>query len=1006
MIIHYKCNTSQGLFKELALNIKKSSNSIFQKHRVLGAGFSLKSFLTHYIAQENGIAANISFERVDSFFSGVLRLVDSKAFDFNMVSDIKATQIIHEALLEQDFTKEFNFIASYYKDDYQKSFGLAQEVSKLFSRYVGYGLDYLQAWQKQSLCNQGNEDEKWQAKLWNIYRSKLHKLELLDKYDRYCFLSEAMAKEQVDLNKLKSYTPVIHIVNPQKLTPLEVKLINALEGYVDIYVYSCELPEQNKSVLQKQWQLNTTSFLNQKVTPIYTSNTGDSLLNELQDNLVCKQGQIIKTDNSLQIHGHYTIYREVEGLYNFLLHQSITTELGIMQSRDITVYCNDLKSYLPAIGYFFSKKQNRIPYSIIGLTNALDFNPLKALKDILFLDQQSLKPNDVVSILEYPCISDRFKIGEIAQIKKWINSSNIRFSYLGDFEQETHLVSWKNGLDRILYGSLIGEQTTFDNCRLTLDLAEGSVLEDFICFRYFVDNLYKYTKASESEKTVAAWINYTKELVNFFFDIENQSEIQEFITKIDQLEIGSELEISFSQWLLYLKPLLSSDLVYKKASNSGVRFVDLASAEVLTSQTSAVLGLNYDTFPRSVHTVDFDLLKDYDPRSNLYGAQVDKNTFLQILLNSNKTLYLSYISNSPKDNSELPSSIVLEQLLDYVDIEQQKNLSVFHPLHGFNSKYNNSADLISYTTQEQSLVNFKEKLQVIDQETESESTIKIRRFVSFFKDSFKYYTLYKLGLFDSDDIEDLPDCELFDLTELQNWHLRNWSFQNACDTSELNEQELEEILLDFKVNGQLPLATLGSIKFKAALQKGSGALKAFFERTKDIEPKEVAINKVFALENTQITFIDTLRVFDSHYYGFSTSSDLGKTIFSWLVECYFLFESNAIDNATLLYNFKESYKEINMDKQKLDGILSDKVMQELLEFFYQGNNELLPFVICEGHQEFKDWGFFSEFLTEQRYPSTYMAQELNKATVVDNPEFLEQFLSNNNFLASILKKVN
>ena len=67
---------------------------------------------------------------------------------------------------------------------------------------------------------------------------------------------------------------------------------------------------------------------------------------------------------------------------------------------------------------------------------------------------------------------------------------------------------------------------------------------------------------------------------------------------------------------------------------------------------------------------------------------------------------------------------------------------------------------------------------------------------------------------------------------------------------------------------------------------------------------------------------------------------------------------------------------------------------------------LLPFVICEGHQEFKDWGFFSEFLTEQRYPSTYMAQELNKATVVDNPEFLEQFLSNNNFLASILKKVN
>jgi len=72
---------------------------------------------------------------------------------------------------------------------------------------------------------------------------------------------------------------------------------------------------------------------------------------------------------------------------------------------------------------------------------------------------------------------------------------------------------------------------------------------------------------------------------------------------------------------------------------------------------------------------------DYHP-GDRSKKEADKSLFLDTLMSAREKLYLSYIGQSVKDNTEIPPSIVLDTLKDYLELETVK-----HPLHGFSNRY-------------------------------------------------------------------------------------------------------------------------------------------------------------------------------------------------------------------------------------------------------------------------------------------------------------------------------
>jgi exodeoxyribonuclease V gamma subunit len=105
----------------------------------------------------------------------------------------------------------------------------------------------------------------------------------------------------------------------------------------------------------------------------------------------------------------------------------------------------------------------------------------------------------------------------------------------------------------------------------------------------------------------------------------------------------------------------------------------------------AFLGMNSNDYPRQETPLGFDLMAKKPKKGDRNSKANDKYLFLEALLSTEKVFYLSYKGRSTKDNSHKEPSILIDELMNYV---QQKSmienvsqiLITEHPLHGFSEQ--------------------------------------------------------------------------------------------------------------------------------------------------------------------------------------------------------------------------------------------------------------------------------------------------------------------------------
>ena len=113
--------------------------------------------------------------------------------------------------------------------------------------------------------------------------------------------------------------------------------------------------------------------------------------------------------------------------------------------------------------------------------------------------------------------------------------------------------------------------------------------------------------------------------------------------------------------------------------------------------------MNDRSFPRTSPQLSFDLMVQKPRLGDRSSREDDRYLFLETLISARERLYISYVGQSIKDNSEAPPSVLVSELLDYVaqgfelkskDIVEDHVLTR-HRLQAFSNAYFGGGPLFS-----------------------------------------------------------------------------------------------------------------------------------------------------------------------------------------------------------------------------------------------------------------------------------------------------------------------
>ena len=469
----YTSASLKDLVKKLSEDTKTTNRSVFQPDYLVTPNNGLKKWLKVEIAQQNGIAANIQFLRMNQIASIIYKIVGGKEENKEQLSELQLQWLLFHLMDEKEFKTKFPLIADYSRNESQKRFALAGKVASLFNKYQTFIPEKITDW--EYTVDTSNENEVWQAYLWSKLKSSIKDSFYTDS-DCYAFIEKKL-KDTSAVEELIKKLPAISVFNLNDLSPANIDLLLKLSEFIQVTIYFfsplTKLDFENISnSLLKNWignQKTTIEHLLSKKIDVLSLNSASerdssTLLNKLQQDLKNNANHLTFTaedlkDESLVINSCYTANREVEVLYNYLVKMVTSDSQKHIGAKDIAVFCPDISKYSSSIKAVFDTAPYPFPYHLLDDAARDTASPLRALDSLFSIDTRWFKPENVMHLLEYPSVRNKFEIKDVAKLRELVNAANIRNGYTGEKTNETHLISWEHGLTRLMLGlCLSGDQ--------------------------------------------------------------------------------------------------------------------------------------------------------------------------------------------------------------------------------------------------------------------------------------------------------------------------------------------------------------------------------------------------------------------------------------------------------------------------------------------------------------------------------------------------------------------
>jgi exodeoxyribonuclease V gamma subunit len=545
------------------------------------------------------------------------------------------------------------------------------------------------------------------------------------------------------------------------------------------------------------------------------------------------------SDTSIQVHCCHSPMREIEVLHDNLL--AMFDQDPQLLPKDIIVMTPDIETYAPYIQAVFdaqTDERQRIPFRIADQSVRGQSRLIDGFLSLLDLKGSRLSAAQVMRLLESPGVKSKFALDgiDIETVERWIRDTRIRWGIDNKSRQQLGLPAtsdntWQAGIDRLLLGYAMpgNDQLMFAGI-LPYDNIEGNEVYSFGKFLHFVDSVFRCAKVLERPKQLKQWCAELKRLLEDFFlaDEETEREIQTLQTIFDDLgnrQTDTELDetLEFEAVRFYLVERLAKLRRGSDFMTGGVTFCAMLPMRSIPFKIICLVGMNSDNFPRNDQFLTFDLIASHARPGDRSRRNDDKYLFLESIISAREKLYISYVGQSILDNSRIPPSVLVSELLDTIDQgfylpgnNILEHVVSTHRLQAFSPQYfKKDAKLFSYSKENRdaaaSLNKRKEPAPLITNtmplaplEKEQFHRPRIETLCRFFGSPVRFLLQQRLGIYLEESLVLTDKCEDFELTALDKYLVGQNMVRSRLAGKALDDYRPVQMAM-----GQLPHGTVG-----------------------------------------------------------------------------------------------------------------------------------------------------------------------------------------------------
>ncbi|MDQ3115872.1 MAG: exodeoxyribonuclease V subunit gamma [Verrucomicrobiota bacterium] len=742
-------NRLERLADAMASVLQRPLEDPFAAEAVVIPTLGLERWLTQQLALRQRICANISFLFPQKFVAGLMDAALPGRAAARFYARENLTWRIMKLLPELAARREFGDTRRYLEQPRPelRRFQLAGKIASSFDQYLAFRPRMILDWER------GGSEKDWQAILWReLARSAPgpHPPALAEEFTAALRRGAAPLPERVSVfgistlppfyieffQELAQFTEVhLFVMRPtpewwgdirSEREEVRARRKAPATAQLDLQFARCNpllasFGKLGREFLENVTDLNPTREQDQSESP-----PNDTILGQIQRDIFLLQDPIgetpravAATDRSLQFHSCHSPMREMEVLHDQLL--ALFARQPGLKPHDIVVMAPEIGKYAPFIDAVFdtAPEARRIPFSVSDRGARAENGVVDTFLGILEAAGSRFTASSVMSILESPALQRRFDLADsdLEIIRTWIDEAGIRWGV--DAAQRNALGlpafaqnSWRAGLDRLLlgYAAPARGEKLFQGI-LAYDKIEGSFAETLGHFVEFAEALFGTAGELQQPRPLLAWQETLRQIVLRFFppDDEREPELRRLRHVVDSL--GETAALSGFEEAVPLDVLLAhlEKALAETESGSGflvgrVTFCALKPMRTVPFRVVCLVGMNDTAYPRHHRAPSFDLIAR-DPRPGDRSTRDDdRYLFLEALLSAREVFYLSYVGQSGRDNSPIPPSVLVSELLDYVEgsfaIPEGAPLVTRHRLQPFSPVYfHGDGELFSYSSE-------------------------------------------------------------------------------------------------------------------------------------------------------------------------------------------------------------------------------------------------------------------------------------------------------------------
>lgn len=439
---------------------------------------------------------------------------------------------------------------------------------------------------------------------------------------------------------------------------------------------------------------------------------GRSLLAALQNSILTLQPPdpaslpLDPADRSIELHVCHSLTRQLEVLHDQLL--AVVAQPGAPALGDILVVVPDLDAAAPLIDAVFgtAPPQLFLPFTITGRAVSQVNPAARALLDLLALAGSRCTATAVFGLLQQPVVARRFGLDDegLVRVHGWLLDAGVHWALDGAQRAELGLDgdprhTWADALERLFLGHALPADATPVDGRWPAGEAEGSAALALGGLWAFVQALDQLRRQTATPPPAQHWPGLLLGLVDTFLHpaeagadalADLRAAVQGLAGTWRQTVPTLPLALDLARQALQQA---LDDAALGGVPTGRITFSAMPSLRGLPYRMVCVLGLDDGAFPAPHRPAEFDLIARHPRAGDRQRRQDERNLFLDLLLAARERLYLSHTGRSVRDNSPLPPSVLVSELLDLLvpalDAPRSQALAhlvVEHPLQAFDSR--------------------------------------------------------------------------------------------------------------------------------------------------------------------------------------------------------------------------------------------------------------------------------------------------------------------------------